>query len=285
MADIRFQNVTVDIFKVGPPSLVLIDWLFKPTALPLSRYDIRIYRGESPEEMEIIAGPFPADEVTKFEDLTSRLISKYRTYYYEVTSTNRNTDVVTKSGPYTKEGFIDLVGIYIVEEHDFLFRHVCGVPLYILKKQTAGEARCTNCWDKTLKRVKRSNCQECHGTGFVGKGVGGYFDPFYTWGDIAPDPEVIQITQWGKVEQGQTDLFFTNYPRLSVGDLVFELMTGKRWKVAMVRDTEKRRVKMLQIVRLDQINNDQVEYKIQIPPEIITKARSEYDETKKEPEF
>lgn len=285
MADRKFKEVNVDIFKIGPPSLSVISWTWETSVIPLSRYTIDIYRGESPEELELLSSNNPAETVSEFRDRTAQLVDKHRIFHYQVWAKNKNTGDTIKSSLVTREGGLDLVGLYIVEEHDFLFQYVSGTPVYVYKKQTSGSTRCDECWDSILKRVKRSNCQSCHGTGFVGKGVGGYYDPTYTWVDLSPDPEVVQVAQWGRVEPTQTDVFTSNYPRLSVGDLVVELTSDKRWKVMQVRDTEKRRTKMLQIARLDLINKDQVEYTIEIPESISKQARADLNDRKAELEF
>ena len=254
MSDRIINSISVDIYRIGPPSKTVISWEWKESVIPLCRYEMSIYRGESPEEMELIAANIKAELFDSFVDSTARLISKHRVYNYKVVAKNTSTGTKVESRITTAEGDLDLIGIYIIEEHDFLFKHVTGVPTMILKKQTDGEARCPDCWDEVLKRVTKSNCQTCHGTGFVGRGVGGYYNPTLTWVDFSPDPEVIQTTQWGRVEATQNDLFMSNYPRLSVGDIIIEITTNKRWKVTNVRDSEKRRVKMLQIVRVDMIN-------------------------------
>lgn len=285
MAERKFKEIIIDIYRVSMPSRTIISWEWEKSVIPVSRYKIDVYRGESPEEMERIARDIPAGMFTEFEDNTARLITKNRTYYYQVVAKNCTTGKEVKSEPTTKEGDLDLVGIYIIEEHEFLFRHIVGVPSFIYKKQTDSKTRCPDCWDEVLKRVTKSNCQTCHGTGMIGKGVGGYYNPTYTWIDYSPDPELVQTTQWGKVEPTQTDIFMSNYPRMSVGDIIFELTTDKRWRVINVRDTEKRRTKMLQIVRLDLINKDQVEYTIKVPDEIIRRASEELNESKAEKEF
>lgn len=263
----------------------MVDWEWEESVIPLSRYVLDIYRGEDPESLELIASGIRADERDSFEDYTPALISKHRTYHYKVVATDTTKNKQVESPLSTWEGNLDFVGLYIVEEHDFLFRYISGTPVCTLKKQTDGQARCDNCWDPIAKRVTKSNCESCHGTGWIGRGVGGYYNPIYTWMDVSPDPEVVQLTQWGRTEPTQTDVFLTNYPRLSVGDIVIELITNKRWKVANIRDTEKRRTKMLQIARLDAINATDIEYTIPIPAEMVNKAQRELNERKQEPEF
>ena len=285
MATRMFKEVNVDVYRVGPPSLIVINWVWEDSTIPLDRYRLDIYRGESPQEMERIVSNLNPSNTSKYEDQTAKILDLHRTYYYEIKGVDTKTGREMTSELVTWEGKLDFVGLYVVEEHDFLFRHICGSPILVYKKQTDGKTRCTNCWDSISKRVTRSNCTICHGTGWQGSGVGGFYDPTYTWADLSPDPEIISIAQWGRTQPTQTDIFATNYPRFSVGDLVIELMTNKRWKVERVGDTEKRRKKMLQLVRLDRINPSDVEYKIDVPEEFIQRARKEYNERDREPEF
>ena len=284
MAERKFKDIGVTVFSVRPP-LVVVSWDYEDSVIPLSRYEIQIKRGESPEEMDVIASGIQAELFSEFEDRTAKLQDSHRVYYYQVIAKNKKTGKRVISENQTWEGDLDLVGLYIVEEHLFKFRFVSGVPIFIFKKHTDGSTKCPDCWDTIAKRVRRSGCRTCHGTGNIGRGVGGYYNPTYTWADPNPTPEVIQITQWGRVQTTQTDMFFTNYPRLSVGDLVIELTTDKRWKVSAVKDTEKRRTKMLQIVRLDLLDKTDVEYKIEVPTSIRNMALAELNNIKHEPEF
>jgi hypothetical protein len=284
MSERKFKNIGVTVYSVKPP-LVVISWEYEDSVIPLSRYTISIKRGESPDEMEFIASNIPAELYSEFEDRIVKIQDSHRTYYYQVIAINKVTGKKVESEKQTWEGDLDLVGIYIIEEHIFKFRYVSGVPIFIFKKHTDGNTKCPDCWDHISKRIKKSGCKTCHGTGNIGKGVGGYYNPTYTWADPNPTPEMIQVTQWGRVQSTQTDMFFINYPRLSIGDLIIELTTDKRWKVSAVRDTEKRRTKMLQIVRLDLLDKTDVEYTIEVPKEIRKKALDELNEIKDEPEF
>ena len=284
MAERSFKGLDVNVYRVGPPSLVDIVWQWEDTTIPSSRYSLDVFRGESPKEMDRIAKKLPADQYQNFIDTTAYLKDKHRTYYYQVKAFNNETGKCIESPIQTWEGNLDYVGLYIVEEHDFLFKEVSGMPILIYKKITAGKARC-ECWDTVAKRGTRSNCKSCYGTTWVGDGVGGYYNPIYTYANLEPDPEQVNITQFGRAEPTQTDVFMSNYPRATVGDLFVELMTNKRWKVATVRDTEKNRVKMLQFVRLDGIEKGDIEYKLDVPDEFVARARKEINERKAKPEY
>lgn len=281
----QFKQTHVEVFQSGPPSLIEVRWEFEPSVIPLSRYKIDIFRGESSQDMERIAKDLPAELYSVYEDRSAKLRDNHRTYHYRIVAKNKITGRQIKSEVQTWDGDLDYVGLYVVTEHNFKFRYVSGTPLFIYKKHTDGSTKCPDCWDFIAKRVKKSNCKTCHGTGNIGKGVGGYFNPTYTWADLNPDAEIVQITQWGRAEPTQTDILMTNYPRMTVGDLLIELKTNKRWEVLQVQDTEKRRTKMLQIVRVKLLDKSAIEYTIDVPNDIKDKAKRELDATKQIPEF
>lgn len=280
----EFKEINIDVYSVDP-SKIRISWIWKESMLPLNRYTIDIYRGESPEELSLIASNLPAIEADHFEDYSAKLKDKHRVYYYQIIAHDSRLKKDTKSNIATWDGPLDFVGLYIVEEHEFLFKSICGSPVLVYKKQTEGDMRCDECWDPISKHVTKSNCRSCHGSGFIGRGVGGYYSPSFTWVDFQPDSKIIGITQWGRSQPGQTDVFMSNYPRLSPGDLVIELLTNKRWKVERINQTEKRRVPMLQIVRLTQIDLGDIEHKVPVSVDFIEKARKEYNERSSLSEF
>ena len=282
MAERSFKRVNVTIYYSGNPSLSVIDWEFNPSVIPLTRYEISVYRGESPEELNLIGGPLKAEMFNEFEDYTARLLAQDRVFYYKVAAKNIETGNIIESAVVHRDGAPDVIGNYIINEHNFLFQQVIGLPTYIYKKQQQGDARCPNCWDPILKRTTKSLCTQCHNTSFVGLGIGGYYNPTYAWVDFSPNIQNESVGQWGKLNDKQADLFMSNYPRLSVGDLIVELLSDRVWKVFMVRETERRRTPMLQIIRADQCDKDSVESHIfsLVPDEIKARARSDMNERK-----
>jgi len=174
-----------------------------------------------------------------------------------------------------------LVALYIVEEHEFEHEFVDGVPVAIFKKMTEGE-KCQSCWDKVMKKVTRSNCKECHGTGFTG---GGYFPPVMSWMKFEPDPKIVQIADWGEKQIRQTDIQFTNFPLFSVGDIIVELKPNRYFRVSNVRFTEKSRVVMLQVCRLDEINRSDIEYDLIIQDELREPLIQQLEDRRGETEF
>lgn len=282
MADIKFERTSVMVYQYGPPSLTVVSWEFEETVIPLSRYTINIYKGESSTELSLEASGILAEAFSTYEDRNARLLSPDRVYYYQVEAVNLNTGNKLRGKITDHSGEPDVIGDYVVTEHNFLFQQVIGLPCYVYKKQTQGTARCTNCWDDILQRVTKSKCTLCHGTGFVGSGIGGYYNPSYTWIDFSQDIKTQSVNQWGPTKEKQSDLFMSNYPRLSNGDLIIELISGDVWKVFMVRETERRRCPMLQIVRADEMTRDSIEGQILaiVPAHIKDMAKTQVQHRK-----
>jgi hypothetical protein len=228
--------------------------------------------------------PIPANVYEQeFVDYTGKMLNLEKLYYYQVKAEetcNGATLQTFDSTVFSWNTDLDLVGLYVVEEHLFQYEFVDGVPIAILKKLKEGE-RCSNCFDTVLKRVTKSNCTVCFGTGFTG----GYYPPIKGWIKFEPDPTIVQIAEWGKRQIHQTDGEFTNYPELSIGDIFVELKKNKYYRISNVRRTEKNRTTMLQIVRVDEINRSDIEYQLQIDDDFRAPLIAELEARSKIPEF
>jgi hypothetical protein len=281
---IQFESIAVTILSTGQIPRILIKWKLEPTSQKLSNLKFFVDRGESPTEMhQLNASPIAAKGLDEYVDHTANVTDLDKIYYFRVRAVEFQgaTPVQTFTSPSTTwDGDLDLVGLYIVEEHLFAHRWVYGVPVMIYKKRRDG-VYCPECWDDVLQRVAKSNCRTCYGTGRLD----GFYAPIEAWMSLEPDPKMEQVVDWGKRQQGQTDIQFTNYPLLSVDDLIVELKPNKFWKVSIVRAPEKNRTVILQLCRLDAVNPSDVEYKIPVPDDRRRILLEESDQREKEREF
>lgn len=288
LRNIEFQDVDVQILSIRTLPRIRISWSIKPTRQVLTNLKFFVDRGESPSEMkQVNSVGIPAYGVQEYIDGAVKLIDTEKVYYYQIRAVEffNGTPVQTfTSGPYTWEGDPDLVAMYVIEEHLFKHEFVSGTPMLIYKKLKEGP-RCSECWDKVLKRVTKSNCSTCHGTGFMGGAEGGYYAPIPHWVDFNPDPKQVQIAEFGARQPRQTDIEFTNYPILVPGDMLVELTVNRFWRVSNARTTEKNRVTMLQICRLDEINRSDIEYEIKIPDDVRKEMLDKLDQRNQRAEF
>ncbi|MCJ7520623.1 MAG: hypothetical protein MUP21_00125 [Dehalococcoidia bacterium] len=281
---IQFDSIAVTILSAGQIPRILIQWKLEATSQNLSNLKFFVDRGESPTEMhQLNAVPVAAKGLDEYVDHTANVTDLDKIYYFRVRAVEFQgaTPVQTFTSPSTTwDGDLDLVGLYIVEEHLFAHRWVYGVPVMVYKKRRDG-VYCPECWDDVLQRVAKSNCRTCYGTGRLD----GFYAPIEAWMSLEPDPKMEQVVDWGKRQQGQTDIQFTNYPLLSVDDIIVELKPNKFWKVSMVRAPEKNRTVILQLCRLDAVNPSDVEYKIPVPEDRRRVLLEESDLREKEREF
>ncbi|NDC22590.1 MAG: hypothetical protein EBZ49_00445 [Proteobacteria bacterium] len=284
LQNISFSDLKTAVLSTGPISRILVKWDIAPTTQNLNNLLFHVYRGESPNELtQISEKPIPANGLREFVDYTGKLKNFEKVYYYQVKAHEIIDGVTVQTFPSpveSMEGNPDLVAMYIIEEHLFAFQKVFGTPIIIFKKMREGDS-CPVCWDPVLKRVTKSNCKTCHGTGFVQ----GYYAPLEGWADLNPDPKLYQIADWGQKQPSQTDMQFTNYPLLGVGDVVVELKQNRYWRIVNVRNTEKNRTTILQVARLDEINRSDVELSLNIPDEMRMRLLNELDAREKTPEF
>jgi len=199
---------------------------------------------------------------------------------YRVKCRHKKTLEETISEQFAHEGNLDLVGLYIVDEHNFLLKDVTGVPSLIYQRRRGG-IMCPKCYDPIQKKRTMSHCTSCYGTNWVG----GFFNPIQSYVDFNPNPKNITISQWGEVQENETQALMSNFPSVVPGDIVRELPENRLWRVVLVTVTEKRRVQMLQFVRLSEIKPADVEYSIPNDERFQIKQLDEFDKIKKKTEF
>lgn len=285
LKNIRFAAISVMILSIEHVSQVLIRWKLETTSQSLKNLRFYIDRGESPSALEQLnAEGLPASGLYEYVDQTANLFDLDKVLYYRVRAVEETSDGVAlqtfKSQETTWDGDLDLVGLYINEEHAFEMRWVDGVPAMIYKKIHDG-SYCPECWDSILKRVTKSNCRVCFGTGRIG----GYYPPIDAWMKFEPDPKVEQVADWGKRQTSQTDILFTNYPLLTPDDIIVEVKPNRFWKVELVRYPEKNRTILLQMARLNAVNPSDIEYKLQVPEDRRRALVDQMESREKEREF
>jgi hypothetical protein len=284
LRDIEFQFAECYILQIEYTPKILVKWGLKSTSQDLRNLYFSVYRGESPSELERISGdPIPANTLYEYIDATPKLKMISKNYYYKIVAEEiiaNNIVQKFESVAFTWQGKVDYVAQYIIDEHNFAYEHVHGVPTFLFKRKKEG-ARCDECWDKVLKRVTKSNCHTCLGTGFIK----GYYNLIPLWMDFNPDPALAQIPEFGVREPSNTDIQMTNYPILQFGDIILELEPFRFWRVVNTRNTEKNRTTILQVVRLDEVNKSDIEQHLQVDQNLRAQMLAKLEERQNKPEF
>lgn len=199
--------------------------------------------------------------------------------FYRVKCRHKETQEEVLSDVVTWEGPLDLVGLYVVDEHNFLLKDVVGVPSLVYQRKRGG-LMCS-CVDPIQKKRLTSSCKKCYSTNWVG----GFFNPIDTYIDFAPTVKNSQIQAWGESNNNETDCIIANFPNVTPGDVIREIPENRLWRVVRVTPTEKRRCQMLQFARLSEINAGDVEYSLPLDEKFQIVKIDEFGQIRKKTEF
>lgn len=247
-----------------PRDGIRVQWGLEPEATDVGGVEIDVERSESP------AGPFTLlqtlDPMTafSFHDRAAPWRPKNFELYYRLRARERATgDVVHVGEPFGFQGRLPLDALEIIRQHHLLLYGVnghtpqTGIAVTVYKKRNFGP-RCPACTDAVTKRVVVGQCRACAGTGFAD---GGYYTPMALNITFQPHPRLIQISNLGKAEDNETVAFTTNFPILAPADMIVE-PSERHWRVVQVDVTERRRVIVHQLLRLRQLDHNDVEYEL-----------------------
>ena len=79
--------------------------------------------------------------------------------------------------------------------------------------------------------------------------------------NFQPSSKAIQITDLGKLEDNETVAFMVNFPIMYPGDLVVE-PNEAHWRMVHSDVTERKRVVVHQLLRLRQLDHNDIEYQV-----------------------
>lgn len=285
LRELEITDFGATVLSTGEVSRVLIEWELKETRQDLTNMKYFIDRGESPEEMAVISSALPYNDLKQFVDYTIELRDLQKLYYYRVRAVEFNTAGNTalqtfQTTPFTWNGELDLVGIYVIDEHEFAFKFCYGTPTMIFKKKR-DEENCPDCFDAVLARVTKSNCRTCFG---VGK-IGGYYNGIVAWMDFGQDMPASAVAESGEKQSNEISFRFTNYPEIRIGDIIVDLQPNKFFRVTNVSATEKRRATLLQFGQVSEIKRDEIEYALSIDDSVRDALVDELEQRRKEVEF
>lgn len=252
---LEFASLTVDCWNLD---YLVISWSIKPTVEDINNYTFSVWRSNSPD------GNFTkiADDLVNafvYKDPSVNLKHRWRKYYYKVHVDPENDPHYSPwIGPATKEDKPDVVATEIVRRNDLLLNNFVGRDAQLYIKRTWGQ-RCSVCWDTVKQRKLKSSCEVCYNTGFVQ----GFFNPIPIKINFSPSPEMVRQANFEQ-QPDATNAWMSNFPHVSPKDIIVE--NGFiRWRVAQVSFTQKRRVKVHQVMQLVRVNQNDVEYKMILP--------------------
>jgi hypothetical protein len=213
-------------------------------------------------------------------DFSPELANLTLPLYYRIRARQVSTQEEWSTPMFGFSGELDLVGLYVVDEHNFLLEDVTGTPCFVYNRRRGGKP-CSKCFDPVQKKRLISNCKLCYGTNWEG----GFYRPIDTYVDFNPNPKNVQVAQWGETQQNETNILMSNFPQVSPGDVIHEIREGRVWRVVQVNETEKRRVPMLQFARVSEVKPSDPEYSLPFDERFAIAKVQELEATKKKREF
>lgn len=235
----------------------------------INDFEFRVLRSLSPEDGFEAVSPGLIDTYA-FVDRDVNTRSKWRKFYYKVEATHTPTGMQAFSkvaNSYIPTGST-LIGLEIARRERILLSGAgqtdgyTGVPCMLFVRRTFGP-HCPECWDSIKKKVRRSNCVHCYGTGrYLG-----YMNPISVRFQIEPHSLSEDHTNIGKQQHALTSAWTSNYPLLTPGDIVVEVMGNRRWRIETVTPTEQLRVTVRQIVKLFYLDESDIQYRLEMPNE------------------
>jgi len=289
---LAFSRLDIIISELGGPpaglARVLVCWelVTQHSGLPSTRFSIE--RSLSPKftegEFDVIATDIQAEAgmyVYEFTDITSNLFSFWRMYFYRIRA--ETPEGVVYSLAKTWESSPRPHELAIIERHDFVLRYLQGQPSFAFVERTIGSARCA-CYDATAGRSRRSNCTECLGTGRQRP----FFDPIPFYVDYNPDEKLVQVASMGELQMNEKDSWFSAYPRLKPGDIIYQVQNAMLWRLVTVRPIQPQGTTIQHVARLTALERNEVEYQRlvqRIPPELLQDLVRQWELIKQERMF
>ena len=289
---LAFERLDIIIASVGGPDTnanVMVCWELVTQHSGLGSVEFSVERSLSPQfsegEVDELVSGIPGVSgqlIYSYTDLTPNLISWWRMYFYRVRADTAEGTVYSEvrtweTSPRTHE-------LAIVERHDFILRYLQGTPSFAFIERTADSAKCPVCYDATAGRVRRSDCTLCLGTGRQRP----YFEPIKFYVDYNPDEKMTQIASLGEMQIKEKDCWFSMYPQLKPGDIIYEVMPAVLWRIVKVSTIQPMGTSIQHVCRITALDRDEVEYRRlvqQISQETLKETVQEWEELKKERMF
>lgn len=267
---LTFRRLDIIIAQIACPpdgvSRVLCCWEIVPQYSNLDATTFVVERSLSNQfsegEYEQISGEIqagPGIYVYEFDDITANLSNFWRKYFYRIKAINPYDGTIVSSirswetNPRPHE-------LAIIERHDFVLQYLQGTPSFAFVERTAGGARCS-CYDVTTGRTTSSNCDLCLGTGRQQP----YFDPIPMFVDFNPDEQLVSISSFGELQTKEKDCWFSAYPVMKPGDLIYEVMTAVLWRIARINTIQPMGTTIQQVCRLNALERSEVVYQGLVP--------------------
>lgn len=234
-----------------------LSWKIEDTAEDVLDFSFQVLRSESAAgPWDVLTEPF-SDRYIYYDRFT-RPFNTYRSIFYKVRVTHKQTGEVSESSPEQQEAEADLIAKELRRHMSLLFREFTGRRCWLLPVRTFGQ-RCSVCWHPTLQKRMKSGCASCFDTGFSR----GYLHPIETFVQIDPrgTKQERPIPTGSNTQQENTTAKVVNIGNVKPRDIIIEA-ENIRWRVIAVNQTEQSRAPIHFELQLHRIPQSDVEYSI-----------------------
>jgi hypothetical protein len=235
-----------------------------------------------PDDIEVLVSSIPGvsgQVVYTYNDVTPSLINHWRRYFYRIVATGMECGEVTSDGK-TWESSPRPHELEIIDRHNWLLQYHTGMPTYSFIERTADSPPCV-CVDTTTGRSEKSSCTLCLGTGRQRP----FFEPILHYVDYNPPQELVQIASFGENQVKAESCWFSAYPILKPGDILYRPIQGELWRIVKKSSVGGQGVTLQQVCRISTINRSDVEYQKlpkTIPQAELLSVIRAWEETKQE---
>lgn len=289
---LKFERLDIIIASIGGPDSnanVIVCWELVTQQSGLDQTTFTVERSLSPQfsegEVDELSGELPGSAgqlIYDYNDITTNLINWWRLYFYRVKADT--PEGIVYSEVRTWETSPRPHELAIIERHDFVLKFLQGAPSFAFIERTIQSAKCPDCYDMTAGRVTKSNCMNCLGTGRQRP----YLSPIFFYADYNPDEKLTQIASFGEMQQKEKDCWFSAYPRLKPGDIIYEVQPAVLWRIQRLSTVQPQGTSIQHIARLGAIGRDEIEY-TRLPQEFsaetLRQIVREWEEIKQERMF
>jgi hypothetical protein len=196
-----------------------------------------------------------------FRDPDVSMLHKWRSYYYKLRLTGRQSGESIEFGPEWLRAEPDRIALEVARREQLLFREFAGRKAVLFPALTSGE-RCGNCFyvaesGNYTGRPHQQSCQSCFDTSFVG----GYAKPIIIHIQFDPSTQMVQRSDLNERAQVDSTARMSSYPPVKPKDMLVDA-ENKRWQVETVTPTRKLGAIVRQELRVHQIPTADVRYRI-----------------------
>lgn len=285
----EFRRLDIIIAQPGSPpdgnARILVCWELVTQHNGVEDITFTVERSQSPQfsedEYDVISGDVVGQGGQlsyEFVDITADLLNWWRKYFYRIRATSPAGTTVSEIRTWETEPRPH--ELEIIRRNDFILHYLQGTPSFAFVERTIGSARCV-CYDMTTGRSRGSDCTLCLGTGRQRP----YFDPIPFFVDYNPDEKAANTSTFGEMQPKEKDCWFSAYPQMKPGDLIYEVMPATLWRIVFIKTTQPQGSTIQQLCRIAAIGRDEVEYSRlvqQIPDDELQSIVQEWETVKQE---